>query len=160
MLRLRAAAFILVLGFALWPMLVAAGDPVEDIAGELMCQCGCGMTLPVCASSMECMIGDQMRDVIRQQLEEGKTKGEIVQYFVDIYGEKVLASPTKSGFNMTAWLAPFVALVAGAGVASRLVYEWRNRKSEAPVAVTAADEAGNEDLRRYEDLVDRELKDF
>ena len=43
----------------------------------------------------------------------GKSKPEVLQAMVAQYGERILAAPTKEGFNLTAWIIPFVMLVAG-----------------------------------------------
>ena len=163
--RLRIGFLVLALVLPLLPLSVAlAGDPkVEDVTKELMCQCGCGMTVPVCASSMECLVSSQITDVTSQQLAEGRSKSEIISYFIGIYGEKVRSTPTKSGFSVTAWVTPFVAVTAGIAIVGRLIFFWRRPESaaEAPVAAEMDDDA----LRRYEqqveqDLMGRELKDF
>jgi len=131
---------------------------VEDVAKELMCQCGCGMTLPTCASAMECMVGDQMRDVIAQQIREGRSKGEIINYFVNIYGEKVLAAPTKSGINLTAWIAPFAAIIGGTILTVWLLYTWLRRPREQMETTETPSVVDETQLTLYEQMVDEELQ--
>jgi cytochrome c-type biogenesis protein CcmH len=137
---------------------VATEQSLEGVTKELMCQCGCGMTVPVCSSSMECMVSSQINDVVRQQLSEGRTKGEIIDYFINIYGERILAAPTKSGFNVTAWVTPFVAVIVGVAIVSRLLLQWRRRPGESLELAVAS--PGDEKLRLYEELVDRDLKEM
>ncbi len=48
----------------------------------------------------------EMEDQIRQMVESGKTKDVIMEYFVAKYGERILASPVASGFNLMAWITP------------------------------------------------------
>ncbi len=62
----------------------------------------------------------QMRAVVRERLEDGWTRDQILQYFVDSYGEAVLAAPPKEGFSLLAWVVPPVGL-AGALVLLLLV---------------------------------------
>ena len=136
----------------------ASGPPtVDDLTDELMCQCGCGMTLANCFESMECSVSGSMATEIQQQIDEGKTKDQISDYFVAQYGEAVLASPRKSGFGLAAWTIPFLAIAAGGGVTVWLVWLWAGgRAPRARQATVAADDPGL--LRRYGDQVDEDLK--
>ena len=136
----------------------ASGPPtVDDLTDELMCQCGCGMTLANCFESMECSVSGSMATEIQQQIDQGKTKGEISDYFVAQYGEAVLASPRKSGFGLAAWTIPFLAIAAGGGATAWLVWLWARRRSPRGFQATVGvQDAGL--LRRYEDQVDEDLK--
>jgi cytochrome c-type biogenesis protein CcmH len=53
----------------------------------------------------------QMRLTVREKLAEGWSRERILQFFVDRYGEAVLAEPRKSGFNLVAWIVPFVSVL-------------------------------------------------
>ena len=50
----------------------------------------------------------------------GKTKTEILDYYTDQYGERVLAVPKAEGFNIFAWIAPIVIF----GLANRKSVAW------------------------------------
>jgi cytochrome c-type biogenesis protein CcmH len=54
-----------------------------------------------------------MRQIIRKQLEEGKSKEEVIAYFVNRYGETILASPPPKGVNWLLWVLPGLAIVFG-----------------------------------------------
>ncbi|MFQ6612258.1 MAG: cytochrome c-type biogenesis protein CcmH [Fidelibacterota bacterium] len=43
----------------------------------------------------------------------GKTKDEIISYYVEKYGERILAAPVAQGFNLFAWIAPIAIGLAG-----------------------------------------------
>ena len=85
---------------------------VDDIAKDLICTCGCGKMLNVC----EMESAKQMKASIKEMIDQGQGRDQIIKYFVDRYGEKVLAAPPKRGFNLTAWIIPFVVIVIGAGI--------------------------------------------
>ena len=72
---------------------------------------------PVCPAETidqaQVEISFQMRAVIREMLAEGKTREEILDYFVDRYGPDILAAPPKSGVNLLAWILPVVGVAAG-----------------------------------------------
>lgn len=141
------------------PATAHADDPpgVHEVANGLMCQCGCGMTVATCQEAMSCSIADSVVQEISGQIDEGKSKGEILDYFMTIYGEEVLAAPRKTGFGLTAWVTPFLAVTAGAVVAGTLVWFWATRRPGAMTAA-AAPATGFENLDRYEQRVDEDLR--
>lgn len=81
---------------------------VERIASQLRCPTCRALSLEDSPSGM----AQEMRNLIREQLEAGKTSEEITAYFVDRYGEWILLKPKATGFNWTVWLLP-IALLAG-----------------------------------------------
>ena len=133
---------------------MADSATVSDVSGELVCQCGCTMILSNC-SHAECGSRDTMTTLIGQKLSQGEPPDEIIQYFVARYGEQVLASPPKQGFNLTAWLLPLAALLVGTGViyAALKQWLWRGHSSQA---TPMSPEANQE----YQERLDKELADF
>ncbi len=133
-----------------------AGSDVDDIAGQLACQCGCGLTALACGGAMQCDVGDQMVTLISTKVKQGETREQILAYFVSQYGEKVLAAPTKQGFNLTAWITPFLAIVGGGAAVFFVLREWltnRGIRKEFEPAASA-------DLGQYGERIDRELEQF
>ena len=151
---------LLALGLLLnpWPIHVHADGPptVHQVASGLMCQCGCGLTVASCQESMTCTVANGIVQQIQRQIDEGKSKQEIQEYFVSLYGEQILALPRKSGFSLTAWTTPFLAVALGAVVVSAVVWFWVKRRSvlagagapSGPPSVTSA----------YEERVDQDLR--
>jgi cytochrome c-type biogenesis protein CcmH len=149
-----------------WP--VAVGYPAEptsapltpsafivDIEESLVCQCGCGLTVHSC-NHLNCPSAIPMKKEIAERVVRGETKEQIIAYFHDRYGEKVLSSPTLTGFNLAAWIAPFVALVIGGAVIARVTRRWiRESAQPAPLAEgsTATDD-------KYRDQLAREIDEF
>jgi len=104
----------------------------DDLERRIHCQCGCTLDVFTCRTTdFSCQVSPTMhRDVIAL-VEGGYGAQEILDAFTKTYGERVLMSPKKSGFNLLAWITPGLALV-GAGVAlSFMVKRWGNR---VPVA--------------------------
>ena len=85
-------------------------DEVNEIARELYCPVCENTPLDVCPTQA-C---EDWRAEIRAQLSQGKSKGEIHQYFVDRYGAKVLSTPPQEGFNLIVWVLPVAAVIFGA----------------------------------------------
>ncbi len=49
-------------------------------------------------------LAKQMRQILRDRLAVGQSEEEILDYFVSLYSESVLAAPLKSGFNLSTGL--------------------------------------------------------
>ena len=133
---------------------VALALVVTDVAKEFICNCGCNKMLTDC--DMQC--GEQLRGVIVAKIKEGWDKPRIMDLLVRNYGEKLLAAPTKSGFNLTAWVTPFAAILVGGVMISLAVAEWVARRRAAQRVRFASPVALVEG--KYLDRVDEELKHF
>ena len=108
---------------ALYTPISAQESAWQDIAGELMSPACPGRTLLNCTSEH----AGQWQELIRQKVAQGVPKNEIMQYFINIGGEEVLASPPKRGFTLTVWLLPAFALLNGAGLIILLTTRWARR---------------------------------
>lgn len=137
---------------------VAAVPPTSSVTDKIMCQCGCGAVLTNCPHQ-ECGWGVPAKLFIAEQLAAGTTPEEMVQYYVSQFGEEVLAAPTKRGFNVTAWVMPFVGLVIGAVAIYFLAHLWAARREDDPAVAGEAVPAlmiGSPQLLQLED----ELREF
>lgn len=112
-----AAIFVLAAPAALW-----AASQMADLENALMCKCDdkCGKVLINCT----CDTSKETRKTLMSKLESGLTVDQIIQQYVDKYGETVLSAPTKSGFNLSAWIMPFAALVAGGFGVRKVIQSW------------------------------------
>src|SRR2546425_10585861 len=82
---------------------------VHDIAAQLRCVVCQNLSVADSPSEM----ASQMRSVIRERLATGERPDQVVQYFVDKYGEWILLAPRRQGFNLLVWAMPGIALAAG-----------------------------------------------
>src|SRR5439155_3317299 len=99
-----------------WPR-----DWSSDVcSSDLVCQ-----NLSVADSPSE--MARQMRVIVRERLEAGESPAEVVQYFVDRYGEWILLSPRRRGFNLLVWFAPLAAVAVGLAIVAVLVRRWTRR---------------------------------
>jgi len=85
------------------------------------------------------------------QLDEGNTDDSIIAHFAEKYGLTVLSAPPAAGFNLTAWIMPFVALALGGLLVVYFVRQFRARWAAAPADV---------DVTKYQQKVEEELKKF
>ncbi len=129
---------------------------VSDISDQLICQCGCTLTLNSC-NHAECMVRDTMTTLIEQKLAQGQSEEQIIKFFVAQYGEQVLASPPKRGFNLVAWVLPFVAILGGGGVIYIALKKWVRQGKIDQTKAMAEDEEGDEEYRHQ---LEKELEEF
>jgi cytochrome c-type biogenesis protein CcmH len=93
---------------------------LPDIEDEVMC--------PVCGTALNLSFSpqaDRERAFIRREIAQGKTKDQIISDLVAQYGTTVLAEPPKSGFDLTAWLIPGIAILIAAIVIALGLRRWR-----------------------------------
>ena len=82
---------------------------VRAVAAELRCPVCQGLSLADSPSELS----QEMKDVIRAQLAEGKSPAEVKAYFVSKYGEWILMEPKAEGFNLAVYVLPVLALLGG-----------------------------------------------
>ncbi len=98
---------------------------------------------------------DARPQFISARIAAGDTKGEIKRKLVLQFGPAVLAEPSKHGFNLVAWLLPFVGIGLGAVALAALSWRWSRRPRSA--AAPDADGPLDPELERR---VDDELARF
>lgn len=79
------------------------------------------------------------RLVLRELIVEGRSDAEIMQFFVERYGERVLMNPRRDGANAVLWLAGPAML--GLALLIGLAYLRRRRVAEGPTPLSAEEEA-------------------
>ena len=78
-------------------------------------------------------LAKQMRDAIRERLEQGQSSEDIRAYFLSRYGDYILMQPPKRGVNWLIWIAPFLLLLIGGLFLYKEVTHWvRDTKPPPP----------------------------
>lgn len=127
-------------------------DQVKEIAYLLMCPVCQGQSVGESNSNL----AHDMRDIIRKQLEEGKSKEEILAYFVNSYGESILASPPPKGINWLLWLLPGVAIVfGGLGIILFLYKSQSNKNDDKHTSENTRPEVDNDYIKRIEEELEK-----
>jgi cytochrome c-type biogenesis protein CcmH len=116
------------------------------------------MLVSACEGTMECTAADRIKAQVLEKLNRGQSKEEIIGYFVNRFGEKILSAPTKRGFNLTAWILPFFAIVSGGGVLYLTLKRWHSVGGERGEGKKDLDRGKVED--KYLERFEEELKDF
>lgn len=96
-------------------------DQINAIASELYCPVCENIPLDVCGTQA-C---EQWRGVIRDKLAQGWSQAEIKQYFVDQYGDRVLATPPAKGFNWLVYIVPPLVIFTGIYILYKAFAAWK-----------------------------------
>jgi cytochrome c-type biogenesis protein CcmH len=151
-----AAVAVLFLALAA-PALANEQHPTQgELEAELVC--------PTCHTTLDesdSPVARQMKAYIRMRIAAGATKSQIVNELVgppNNMGSAVLGVPRKHGFDLLAWLLPFVGIALGAVVLGAAAWYWsRNRAPDDAVPVVTTGPPLAPELERR---VDEELARF
>lgn len=129
---------------------VSPEDQVHLLAAELRCPVCQNLSVGDSPSEM----ANQMRELIREKLQQGESPDQIRAYFVSRYGEWILLAPKRQGFNWVAWLLPFGAILMGVGVIG-----WVVRRGAARSRASRKEEPQPLDAQ-YARRLEAELKEW
>jgi cytochrome c-type biogenesis protein CcmH/NrfF len=120
----------------------------RKLSDELRCPTCQGLSV----KDSEAGFSNSIKDKIRELMKNGKSDEEIIAYFVKRYGEWILRSPTKQGFNLLLWILPGAGIVIGLFVVFlRAKRRTNNPENEELAQLTAEEERKiKEDLGRFE----------
>jgi len=130
----RLAALLLLALVLAAPAAASERHPtLGELEGEVMC--------PTCKTTLDqssAPIANRIRQFITTRIAAGDTKSQIKQKLVAQFGPAILAEPSRHGFNLLAWVLPFVAIGLGAAALAWLVWRWSRRREAAPAAAGEA----------------------
>lgn len=128
-------------------------EQAQEIYRSLMCPLCPGQTIDQSQSELSA----QMRALVREKLEQGETREEILQFFVERYGESVLAAPVKSGFNLIVWVTPFSAILIGGIILGIII---RRKVRNIKLAVEQSSAMADTPDDKYRDQLEKDLESF
>lgn len=116
----------------------AQNDRAKDLDTKIMCMCGgCTDAAGKCTHSGGAFAGpcataqNELKEVA-DRVASGSSDDLVLQSFVQEYGPTVLISPPAKGFDLWAWLMPFIMLLVGAALVLYIVSQWKRRTALAP----------------------------
>jgi len=127
-------------------------DERDAVERRLACPCPCTLDVFTCRTSMPCGFSPAMHSDIVKLVSGGYSGDEILAAFENVYGEVVLLSPKKTGFNWLGYLLPSIGIVSGGAVLALLIGRWRQPPATAPVAVPRAGGSPDE-MARLESMI-------
>jgi cytochrome c-type biogenesis protein CcmH len=118
-------------------------ERIKSIEHRLACSCGCTLDIFTCRTTdFTCAYSPQLHREVVELDRAGKSAQEILDAFVDKYGEKALMAPKPEGFNLWGYLLPGSAILVAGGALVALISRRR-----VAVAGAGTAEAGEPRLR-------------
>ncbi|MGH7457243.1 MAG: cytochrome c-type biogenesis protein, partial [bacterium] len=125
-----------------------SNEAVREITSQLMAPCCWSMTADMHGSEA----AQNIRAQVREALAQGHAEEKILNAFIAMYGERILAKPTREGFNLLGWILPAVALTVGGLVL------WRFLRRHAKIEIKPLPASDSNDP--YVQRLEQELKEF
>lgn len=128
------------------PAPAISDDEVNRVAKQMFCPVCENVPLDVCPTEA-CR---QWRQTIREKLQAGWSDQQIKDYFVEQYGERVLAQPSTRGLNILVWVLPPIGVLVGAIVLWRVLRQMVRPAAPAAPGAEAPPAAADEYTARLE----------
>lgn len=99
---------------------------LKDLFNQFRCPTCQGLSV----KDSEAGFSVQIRHKIEEMLQSGATDDEIRAYFVERYGEWILRSPPKRGFNLLLWILPALGMTGGMAFLFHKSRQWAKKQQE------------------------------
>lgn len=107
-------------------------ERIKAIEHRLGCSCGCTLDIFTCRTTdFTCTYSPRLHQEVVAMDRAGKTAQEILDAFVEEYGEKALMAPKPEGFNLWGYLLPGSAILVAGGALVALISRRRVAVAEA-----------------------------
>ena len=93
---------------------------VREVASILRCPVCLNLSIQDSPSEL----ARDMREVVRDRLSHGDSEQQVIDYFIQRYGEWVLMKPPAHGVSLLVWLLPFVVVLGGGALVVFGVRRW------------------------------------
>jgi len=135
---------------------IPTDDEVNAVAKKLYCPVCPNTPLDVC----ETQACKDWRAQIRDQLAAGWSEQQILDYFVQQYGERVLGEPQRSGFTSMVWVLPLIAVLSGIVIVWQVLRSWRLKRAEQVSSEISTPNSSDRISKELQALVEKELQKF
>lgn len=132
----------------------------SEIAGGLMCLCGCGASIRDCPHK-NCGFANPVKSDIKRFISQGQSKEQIVAFFVEKHGDKILTAPPKRGFNIVGYVLPGILIIVVGILIFFVITRWTSEGAiHSRILIEDEDDSSGENDLSYKERLEKELKDF
>ena len=123
------------------PLTSVAEDPLERQMLEIAKDLRCAVCQNQAVAESNSDLAKDMRVIIREQLVAGKSRAEIMEYFVQRYGDYVLLKPPYARTGTVLWILPPVLLLLLAVLSWFFIRRHAQHKPPPAPPLSPADQA-------------------
>lgn len=92
-------------------------EVIKNIEHKLRCSCGCNLDIFTCRTTdFSCTTSPRLHRQVVALHDSGLNPEQVVQRFVDDYGEQALMAPRPEGFNLAGYLVPGAVILVAASL--------------------------------------------
>jgi len=128
----------------------------DELSDKFMCLCGCGSTIKTCPHE-DCGFAIPFKKELAEKVQKGETKEQIINYFVGKHGQQILSAPPKKGFNLTAWITPFAAIIIVGLLMKKIIDKWTTKGHIHEEEIKKTEDRAED---KYKKLLEKELEEF
>ncbi|HTI64122.1 MAG TPA: cytochrome c-type biogenesis protein CcmH [Gemmatimonadaceae bacterium] len=129
----------------------------DDLEHKIHCQCGCTLDVFTCRTTdFSCRVSPAMHRDVVALVQGGYSAQEILDAFVNVYGDRVLMAPRKSGFDLLAWITPGIAVLIVGALLVVVLRRWRAGPGLRTPAMVSGVDATPDELAQLEAAIRRD----
>ena len=122
-------------------------DRYKKLSNELRCPTCQGLSV----KDSDAGFSNSIKGKIRELMKKEKSDEEILEYFVERYGEWILRAPQVSGFNMVLWILPVFSITIALLWVLYRSKKWVEKPTKEMIGLTSDEEQKiMNDLSRFE----------
>jgi cytochrome c-type biogenesis protein CcmH len=123
---------VLLMSLAVSAFAATADATLEKRAADLENELRCLVCQNQTIADSHAGLAEDLRREVREQLAQGKSEQEVLDFMVQRYGDFVLYRPPVRSSTWLLWFGPFLLLAAGAALLISRLRAARTRPADAP----------------------------
>jgi cytochrome c-type biogenesis protein CcmH len=136
LLHLLSSTLLLITSLGIFQLATAQQVQLEQEVFEIARVLRCPTCVSETVADSSAAVSIEMRDIIREQLEQGRSRDEILAFFQERYGDWILLEPPRRGLHLVVWIAPVLASILAFGSLVFFFRRW-TQNAQTPIEVDA-----------------------
>ena len=104
---------IAILSFIFFTFKIFAIESIDERVKNLTLELRCMTCQNQSIYDSDAEFSNDIKKIVKQKLQEGKSERDIKKFLVERYGEYILFRPLMNNYNIFLWSFPFILLIFG-----------------------------------------------
>ena len=106
-------SYLTILGFLFFSFKILAVENIDERVKNLTLELRCMTCQNQSIYDSDAEFSNDIKKIVKQKLQEGKSERDIKKFLVKRYGEYILFRPLMNNYNIFLWSFPFILLIFG-----------------------------------------------